>query len=275
MGLNPAALHETASAFDAVADVYGEENASNPVLSEMRRLTVDALLGRLQRGSSILDLGCGPGPDAITCASEGHRVLAIDWSQGMVDEARRRVEQESLQALVEVRRLGIHELDRLEARTFDGILSNLGPLNCVPDLGRAAALIADRLSPGGVFVASAIGRVCPWEIARYGLVGLWGRARVRFSSEFVPVPLREGRIWTRYYYPANFQRVFENSGLETLSLRALGILVPPPYLQGFAKRHPRWVSLLQRVEESIAHAPGVRQWGDHFLLVMRKRRKVA
>jgi hypothetical protein len=46
--------------------------------------------------------------------------------------------------------------------------------------------------------------------------------------------------------------------------------VPPPYLQAFADRHPSLVRLLQRMEDVIGDWPGIRAWGDHFLIVLRK-----
>lgn len=271
MPLNPDALTQTQRAFDAAADVYDAENADNPVLCEMRNRTVAAVMERLPPGASLLDLGCGPGPDALHLGRNGYRVLAIDWSPKMALETERRVRAAGLEERIEVRRLGAHELERLNHRTFDGVYSNLGPLNCVPDLGETALTIATRLVKNGIFVASVIGRICPWEIALYGLGGDWNRVRVRFSRDFVPVPFKGHTIWTRYYDPAEFECAFERAGLETLSLRSLGILVPPPYLTGFAKRHRKWIARLQRLEDRLAFCPGIRRWGDHFLIVMRKR----
>lgn len=271
MPLTADALTQTQLAFDAAADIYEAENVENPVLCEMRRRTVAAITKHLPAGSSLVDLGCGPGLDAELLGRSGYRVLAIDWSPEMAREAARRVLSAGLDARVEVRHLGIHELDQLPGRTFDGAYSNLGPLNCVPELAATAGMIASRLSAGGVFVASVIGRVCPWEILLYGLGLDWSHAQVRFSRDFVPVAFKGRTIWTRYYSPAEFERVFEGAGFTTLSLRSLGVLVPPPYLSGFAKRHPKWIEWLQRLEDRIASYPGIRRWGDHFLIVMEKR----
>jgi hypothetical protein len=67
------------------------------------------------------------------------------------------------------------------------------------------------------------------------------------------------------------ERAFLAAGFERRSLRSLGLLVPPPYLQGFASRHGRLLRALESLEDRIAALPGLRQWGDHFLLVMAKR----
>ena len=64
---------------------------------------------------------------------------------------------------------------------FDGAYSNLGPLNCVPDLAGVARECARLLKPGGTLVFTVIGRFCPWEIAHYARRARWARAAVRFA----------------------------------------------------------------------------------------------
>jgi SAM-dependent methyltransferase len=262
-------LRETRGAFDGVAGTYDRSNRANRTLCDMRARTLHLLDRLVPRGSHVLNLGCGPGTDEEYLAAQGYRITAIDWSPAMVREARQRVVSASITRQVTVEELGIHELDRLTG-TFDAAVSNLGPLNCVPDLSVAARLIADRLRPGGVLVASVIGRVCPWELALY----LWrrnpARARVRFARDLVAVPLEGGTVWTRYYSPAAFERVFAAAGFKRVALRSLGLLVPPPYMQAFADRHRGLIDLLQSLEDTVGSWPGVRAWGDHFLIALRR-----
>ena len=86
----------------------------------------------------------------------------------------------------------------------------------------------------------------------------------------MPVPLEGGTVWTQYYTPRAFERIFAAAGLTRVSLRTLGLFVPPPYLQAFALRHPALIDRLQRLEDAVCHWPGIRAWGDHFLIVLRK-----
>jgi SAM-dependent methyltransferase len=269
-GLTRAHLEETRLAFDGVAAGYDRANAENVLLREMRRRTLAAVTAHAPAGSRILDLGCGPGTDAEPLARAGYRVTAIDSSRAMVGETRRRVARGDLAGRVEVHHLGIHELDRLPPSGWDAACSDFGPLNCVPSLHDAARLIADRLRPGGILVASVIGRVCPWEIGLYLARRDWARLRVRFARDFVAVPLNGRQVWTRYYSPGQFERTFTAAGFRRVSIRTLGLLVPPPYLQAFAERHRSLVAALQRLEDRVAGYPGVRAMGDHFLVVMQK-----
>lgn len=265
-----AALHDTQHAFDGVASAYHETNVENDLLAAMRTRFRDAVERYVPRGGRLLDLGCGPGTDEEHFAVRGYRVTAIDWSPAMVRQARRRVRAAGLADRVTVQHLGIHELDRLGPTTFDGACSNLGPLNCVADLDATARLVADRIRPGGWFVASVIGRVCPWEIALFAARADWKRIGVRFAAHLTPVPLEGRTVWTRYYAPAAFARTFAHAGFEPVAWRALGVFVPPPYMQAYARRHPRLVAALQAVEDVVGGWPIVRGMGDHFLIAMRR-----
>ena len=272
MGVVTRTLAETQRAFDGVAAGYDRSNAGNQILCAMRRRVQNTVTALVPAGAHLLDLGCGPGTDAVELAAHGYRLTAIDWSPAMVEEARRRVRNAGVDDRVDVHHVGIHEIDRLErAETpFDAAYSNFGPLNCVVDLQAAARSIADRLKPGGVLVASVIGRVCPWELALYVARGDFSRAAIRFRRGVVAVPLEGRTVWTRYFNPREFERIFAAAGLTRVSLRALGLFVPPPYLQAFADRHPLLVAGLQRAEDRYGAWPLLRLCGDHFLVVMRK-----
>ncbi len=176
-------LLDTQQAFDSVAASYDRSNTENAILCAMRERVLAEVSRRVASRGRILDLGCGPGADDERLARAGYRVTAIDWSPHMVEEARARIAAAGLSGQVRLQHLGIHQLDRLPIGVFDAAYSNFGPLNCVPDLSAAATEIAARLRPGGVLIASVIGRVCPWELALYIVRGNWGRARVRFAAD--------------------------------------------------------------------------------------------
>jgi SAM-dependent methyltransferase len=265
-------LVDTQRAFDGVAAGYDRSNAENAMLCAMRARVWAAVDTYVPPASHMLDLGCGPGCDAERFAAHGHRVTAIDWSPAMVAEARRRVRAGGVAERVNVHHLGIHDLDRLmpPALQFDAAYSNFGPLNCVAQPNAAAYMIADRIRPGGILVASVIGRVCPWEIAVHAARGQFARATIRFTRGLAPVPLDGRTVWTRYYTPGEFQRIFEIAGFTRVARRALGLFVPPPYMDAFARRHPTLIAALQRIDDGLGAWPGIRAWGDHFLIVMRK-----
>jgi hypothetical protein len=74
----------------------------------------------------------------------------------------------------------------------------------------------------------------------------------------------------RYEMPGSFTRVFHRAGFRRRSLRALGLLTPPPYLEAFARRHEGLVRRLDALDAHVGAWPGLRALGDHFLIVLQK-----
>ncbi len=264
-------LRDTQAAFDSVAADYDGPRGNNEAIQDMRDEMWRWLDATFAPGSRLIDLGCGTGLDAVRMAGLGHRVTATDWSPQMVERTRDRAERAGLAERVQALPVGAHELQHVDgAHAFDGAYSNLGPLNCVPDLRATSRECARLLQPGGALVFTVIGRVCPWEIAHYALRRRWSRIALRFARHVVPVGMNKRTIWTRYFTPGEFYKDFE-AEFTLEHVRGLCVFVPPPYLTWVRDRHPRWHERLWRWDRRLASWPGVRAMGDHFLIVMRKR----
>jgi ubiquinone/menaquinone biosynthesis C-methylase UbiE len=264
-------LRDTQDAFDSVAADYDGPRGNNDLIQDMRREMWTCLDATFAPGARLIDLGCGTGLDAVRMAKLGHHVTATDWSPQMVQRSRDRAEREHLMDSVRAIAVGAHELQRLDGDgTYDGAYSNLGPLNCVPDLADVSRECARLLKPGGALVFTVIGRFCPWEIAHYLRRRRWARAKVRFARKVVPVSMNNRTIWTRYYGPREFYRAF-NRHFTLEHFRGLCVFAPPPYLTWVRERHFRWHERLWRLDRRVSAWPVIRGMGDHFLIVMRKR----
>ena len=264
-------LHETRDAFDSVAADYDGPRGNNGLIQDMRSEMWRTLDATFAPGSRLIDLGCGTGLDAVRMAAVGHHVTATDWSQRMVERTRERAEHEQLADRVQAIIVGAHELSRLDGQAeFDGAYSNLGALNCVPNLAEMAAQCARLLKPRGVLVFSVIGRICPWEIGYYALKRNWERLRVRFAAAMVPVSMNKRVVWTRYYTPREFYAAFERQ-FTLEHWRGLCVLAPPPYMTRIKERHFSLYERLWRLDRRAAGWPLLRNMGDHFVIVMIKR----
>jgi SAM-dependent methyltransferase len=264
-----AQLRDTQQAFDSVAADYDGPRGNNALIQRMRQTLWTTVKRELPSGARLLDLGCGTGLDAAEFARSGYRVLATDWSPRMVERTRARAEALALDERLQARHLGVQQLAELEG-SFDGIYSDFGPLNCVPDLRATAEECARLTSAGGRLVFSVMGRICPWEVAHYALRGRFRRAAVRGARGVTPVGMNQHTIWTRYYLPGEFYRAFEPHFALT-EQRALSLFLPPPYLVDFHRRHPRLGDWLGRLDDGLGGWPLLRGMGDHFLIVMRRR----
>jgi SAM-dependent methyltransferase len=131
---------QTLAFYDLEAPVYA---ARRPAVRNVR---LEAFLGGLKPGASILELGCGGGQDAEIMLAAGHDVTPTDGSPGLTAEAERRLKRP-------VRLMRFEELDARAA--YDAVWANACLLHvpeaALPDvLGR----IWRALKAGGTFYAS-------------------------------------------------------------------------------------------------------------------------
>lgn len=264
-----AQLLDTQRAFDSVAADYDGPRGNNELIQRMRRTLWDTVRKEVAPGSDLLDLGCGTGIDALEFAQRGHRVVATDWSPRMVERTRERAAAAGLERRLQAMHVGVHQLDRLDSR-FDAAYSDFGPLNCVPDLDAVAGECARLLRPRGKLIFSVIGRICPWEVGYYVLRGRYRRAGVRAARGTIAVGMNQHTIWTRYYLPREFYRIFSGH-FELCGYRALSLFLPPPYLVELYRRRRRWCERLGRLDDRLGMLPLLRGMGDHFLIVMQRR----
>ncbi|WP_322169912.1 class I SAM-dependent methyltransferase [Acutalibacter caecimuris] len=98
-------------------------------------------------GQRVLDLGCGFGWHCAFAARQGAaKVLGIDLSERMLEEARRR----NPHPCVDYRACGILDYE-YPAECWDLVVSNLA-LHYVEDLDRVFRQVYGTLAPGGVFL---------------------------------------------------------------------------------------------------------------------------
>lgn len=63
---------------------YSTKDSPNPYVADFLELA------GIREGESVMDMGCGTGSLAVPLALAGHRVVAADFSQGMLDEMAQR-----------------------------------------------------------------------------------------------------------------------------------------------------------------------------------------
>ena len=266
-----ARMRDTQDAFDSVAADYDGARGNNAAIQRMRAEMWRWLDATFAPASRLIDIGCGTGLDAVRMAHRGHTVTAVDWSAGMVERTRHRAAAAGLDSQVRALHVGAQELQRLDGDAqYDGAYSNLGPLNCVPDLESVSRECARLVKPGGALVFTVIGRICPWEIAHYTIRGRWARIAVRFTRGMTAVGMNRHTIWTRYFTPRQFHLAFENH-FELAHHRSVCLFVPPPYLAWPASPRSRWHERLWRLDRRVGGWPLLRAMGDHFLVILRRR----
>ena len=263
---------ETAAAFDRVAPAYDGPQGNNELIQRMREITWRRIEAMFAPGSRLIDLGCGTGIDAEHFATTGYRVHGTDWSKAMVNRCAARGENPATGARLTAERAGSQDLGALVDRGehFDGAYSNFGPLNCIDDLSVTSRQLGAMMAPGDRCLFTVIGRVCPWEFVHYLVKRRFERAMVRFAKEQTPVGMAGGTIWTRYYTPKQFARLFD-AEFSVVRYEALSLFVPPPYLTWLHDN--AWWAFNAGVwlDDHVGAWPPFRNAGDHFMIELRRR----
>ncbi len=260
-----------AAPFDAVADHYDEFFTASKIGQAQRASVWTEVKKAFRSGDRVLEIGCGTGVDACFLGSCGVHVAACDCSPRMLALATRRVSETGNSELVRPYLLAAEQIgDLRQDRSFDGAFSNFGALNCVQDLQRFASDLAQTLRPGASVLLCFMGPCCLWEIIWYLAHGNPRKAFRRFHREGVDAKLADGAV-VRVFYPSvrSLTRAFAPE-FRLLSVKGIGVSVPPSYLEPLALRSPRIFALQKRIDPLLGHCPGIRSLADHILLTFER-----
>lgn len=118
-----------------------DENLTRDLDQEVIR----SLLGDL-RFDSILEMGCGTGKNTSFLSQIGRNIHAVDFSQGMIEKAREKVQADNVQFSL----MDITQPWEFESGAFDLVVCNL-VLEHIQDLSHVFSEAARTLRPKGRF----------------------------------------------------------------------------------------------------------------------------
>jgi ubiquinone/menaquinone biosynthesis C-methylase UbiE len=255
----------SAAAFDRMADTYDATFTESLIGRAQRNVVWSALQRTFGPGDHILELNCGTGEDALFLAKRGVSVLGCDASPRMIEIAKRRRCQEAPDSSLEFCVLRNENADSLMPATpFDGVLSNFSGLNCVEDSSHTVRQLAHLVKPGATALICISTRVCLWEIGWHAARGNFQKAFRRLRGSTVA---RFGEIAVPVWYPtiSEIRRSFL-PWFRLRSFQAVGLLVPPSYVEPWARHHKRILAWLESTDRVLSTWPVLRVIGDHVLL---------
>ncbi len=254
-------------AFSRTAEKYDAFALDHPNQARMRRKVYAHLTRLVPTGSHILELNCGTGTDAVELARRGYKVHATDIAPGMLNRLRSKVNDLRLQDRVTVEERSYLSLLDTPGAPFDAVFSDLGGINCIPDLSPVIQQLPHVLRPGGVVTWVLMSHVCLWEMAEL----FRGHPRLafrRFARGAVRSHL-EGLHFDVYYFSPRQTIRWFGSGFELLALEGLSVITPTAESKNFAKRHPHLYQTLSWLDDRLApHSPW-NGWGDFYIISLR------
>ena len=256
------------AAFSAQSVVFDEVDENNPIIQWMRGRIREHVLMFWKTSDSILELNAGTGIDAIYFAQKGFRIHATDNALGMLDVLNQKIVQQSIGNNITTQQCSFLELEKIQQTGFNHIFSNFGGLNCTDRLDEVLRSFDRLIKPGGTVTLVLMPKICPWELV-LALKGNFKVAFRRLKKKGAPTYL-EGQYFTTYYYSPSAVRKMFDKDYSLISIKGLGIAVPPPYLESFPTKNPRIYKKLLSLENVVADIPLFRSWADHFIISVRK-----
>ena len=255
------------SGFDQHALAYDAEFTQTLIGKAQRDSVHRFIAKRMSTNSTVLELNCGTGEDALWFAHRGHRVVATDVSEAMLKRAREKAEH--LQQII-FKQADLTHPEQLPDISADLIFSNFGGLNCLSpqQLTRLSPALAARIEPNGRFIAVVMGKSCTWEQIYFSLKAK--RAWTRKSGQPVPAHVAGEIINTWYYSPQEFYGFFSAS-FRMGAVKPIGLFVPPSYLNPYFRNKPAMFGVLRTLDRGLAHFKFQADFADHYLIELIPR----
>ncbi len=216
-------LDTIAEAFSRTAEKYDSFAEDHPHLTRMRNKVYSHVMQHVPRGARILELNAGTGTDAVQLAQRGYFVHATDIAHGMLDRLQDKVNTLELHDHVTMEERSFLSLENVQYAPFDAVFSDLGGLNCIPDLAPVIEQLPKILKVGGMVTWVLMPHICLWEIAEV-FRGNLKLAFRRFSHRRVRANL-EGLNFDVYYFSPRQVRQWFGNNFEFLALEGLSVII--------------------------------------------------
>ncbi|HKC66825.1 MAG TPA: class I SAM-dependent methyltransferase [Bacteroidia bacterium] len=256
-------------AFSKQARVFDEEDTNNPILQWMRGVTRISVLSHIKKDAHILELNCGTGIDSVFFAQQGYRVTATDIAPGMLAQVNKKIKTLSIEDKINTKQCSFTNIQALQPAKFDYVFSNFGGLNCTQNLHQVIQQLKPLLNPGAGITLVIMPPICLWELS-LALKGNFKTAFRRLKKAGAPSNV-EGINFTSWYYTPTYVAKAFGNGFVVKEIKALGVIIPPPYLYKIVIKYPRFLKLTIQLEQLVASLRLFRKMGDHFLITVEKK----
>jgi len=260
-----------AEAFSRTAEKYDEFANDHPNQTRMREKVYAHIQRFVPSGSHILELNCGTGTDAVELARRGYRLHATEIAPGMLERLKNKVLHNNLGGQISLQQCSFTELNQVQGAPFDAVFSNLGGLNCIPDLSPVITQLPRVLRPYGLVTWVLMPPVCLWEMAEI----FRGHPRLAFRrlARSGTRAHLEGLYFTIYYFTPKKVLEWFGDDYDCLEIEGLSVITPTAESKNFAKRYTRLYRTLSRLDDRLASRSPWHGWGDFFIITLRYKSK--
>jgi ubiquinone/menaquinone biosynthesis C-methylase UbiE len=203
----------------------------------------------------------------VSLARRGYFVHATDIAGGMLDRLRKKIDRLSLGERITVQECSFTNLAAVQGGYYDAVFSDLGGLNCIPDLTPVIQSLPQVLRQGGLITWVLMPPVCLWELAT--LFTGQGRLALRRLSRTGTRAHLEGLHFDVYYFTPRQVIAWFGESYDLLALEGLSVITPTAESKNLARRFPRVYRALSWLDDRLSPHPPWWGWGDFYILSLR------
>lgn len=254
------------ASFDNAAINYDSDFTYSEIGKLQRNLVYENLQKQLKNASTILEINCGTGEDAIWLAKQNFIVTATDISENMIAIAQSKNDLESLKFKV----LDINTINQ-ETQKYDLLFSNFGGLNCLSysELQHFFESATNIVSKKGKISLVIMPKNTFWE-QFYFLLKFDFKNAFRRKKAFALANVDGEKVATYYYNPKDIVYLCQ-SNFEMVAIKPIGFFVPPSYLEPFFKNKKAILKGLNFLENSIKNCSFLSKYADHYIITLQKK----
>lgn len=258
---------QVSHAFSKQSKVFDTLNEENKISQYLRNIFRQEILKHAKPKGLILELNCGTGLDAVYFAEQGHTLLATDISKGMLQELEKKIKEKNLHGRIATLLSSFHDIDKIQNKKYDHIISNFGGLNCTDNLQDVLLKFSPLLNDDGKITLMIMPKICLWEIIML-FKGNFKIALRRFKNG-TPARIENVQFLCYYYNPSYIIRSLGKK-YEVLSLRGVCIFAPPEAHNKFAERFPKLFLFLCHLDNVVGKYFPFTYCCDHYLITLKK-----
>ncbi len=220
-------------------------------------------------GRPIADLGCGTGKWAAKLLKSGYQVTCIDISHQMLDQARRKIEEQGCARRAAFLQADLMDLTAIPDGTFACAVALGDPIGCTEFPHRAMKEISRVLSEDGVLMATFDNRLAAIDFYLQqsdaeGLTRFLRDGRTHWLTKDA-----EERFPIYTYAPDDVRRLAESAGFSVVEMVGKTVLSLRNHRHLLAEPEARrtWA----RIEKSLSRDPAALARASHLQVVCRKK----
>lgn len=259
--------------FDSIAEEYDRHIFGNIVNMLLRERSLALMKKVFRPGTSLLEVGCGTGTETIELLKADHDIVAVDISQKMLDSVMQKARSQGLESRLKTVKMNAENISKLievhGTKSFDGIYSTYGAINCVENLSDIPDAFHSLLKADGSLVMGIYNRLCASEFVGYAL-------KLKLPSALARIKKYSKEGESRFcidvysYTLREISNIFEQY-FSLVQVQGVPVLIPPSNFVNYVEKFQRKLDFIKKVDNWFGSRWPFYGLGDHFLTVMKPK----